>query len=201
MARKITILNKRDLILDSAGKLFRHYGYEKTTIDEIAKDAGIGKGTIYTEFKNKDEIMLCVMRGLIADLNSQMIKSVGSFSNYNLDTIRQMIIKKLLICYSHSKNNFHGTEVFKFVHNNKIMSKEEFYYDSDKIMAELLLKVANNGYIRHQDDYFLTAISIRKALSYFYPPLCLEIKNKNELINQANLVIDLLLFGLTQNKV
>ena len=36
-------------ILESAHKLFSHYGFEKTTIEDIAKEAELGKGTIYLE--------------------------------------------------------------------------------------------------------------------------------------------------------
>jgi AcrR family transcriptional regulator len=35
----------REAILQAARQRFLHYGYKKTTIDEIAQDAGIGKGT------------------------------------------------------------------------------------------------------------------------------------------------------------
>ncbi len=47
---------RRDMILEAAEKRFRRFGYSKTTMEEIAGDAGISKGTIYIYFKNKEEI-------------------------------------------------------------------------------------------------------------------------------------------------
>jgi AcrR family transcriptional regulator len=48
----------RAAILTSALHLFTQKGYENTTIEELARTAGIGKGTIYTYFKTKSEIFL-----------------------------------------------------------------------------------------------------------------------------------------------
>src|SRR5664279_4084016 len=43
-------------ILDAASELITHYGYDKTTVDEIAREAGISKGAIYLHFKSKDDL-------------------------------------------------------------------------------------------------------------------------------------------------
>ncbi len=48
----------KDIILEVAAKRFAHYGYNKTTIEEIAKDSDIGKGSIYLHFRSKEEIFL-----------------------------------------------------------------------------------------------------------------------------------------------
>ena len=44
-------------ILDAAANLFIHYGYDKTTVSDIAREAGISKGAIYLHFKSKDELL------------------------------------------------------------------------------------------------------------------------------------------------
>lgn len=43
-------------ILDAASDLFVRYGYDKTTVDDIARDAGVSKGAIYLHFKGKDAL-------------------------------------------------------------------------------------------------------------------------------------------------
>lgn len=45
-------------ILDAALTLFSRKGYENTSIEELSRAAGIGKGTIYTYFNTKSEIFL-----------------------------------------------------------------------------------------------------------------------------------------------
>ncbi len=48
---------KRTQILTLAKKKFERFGFNKTTVDEIAKDANISKRTLYQEFENKAEIL------------------------------------------------------------------------------------------------------------------------------------------------
>lgn len=43
-------------ILDAAAELIIHYGYDKTTVSDIAAAAGVSKGTIYLHFESKDEL-------------------------------------------------------------------------------------------------------------------------------------------------
>lgn len=55
-------------IVEAADRLFERYGYKKTTVDEIAQAAGIGKGSIYLHFKSKEEIALAWVDQLHANL-------------------------------------------------------------------------------------------------------------------------------------
>ncbi len=48
----------RKAIVDAAVKLFADKGFEQTSMDELARAAGIGKSTIYGYFKAKEEILL-----------------------------------------------------------------------------------------------------------------------------------------------
>jgi TetR/AcrR family acrAB operon transcriptional repressor len=43
-------------ILKAAAELIVHYGYDKTTVDEIARAAGVSKGAIYLHYKSKDDL-------------------------------------------------------------------------------------------------------------------------------------------------
>jgi AcrR family transcriptional regulator len=50
--------DKRQRILEAARKRFRYYGVRKTTMQEIARDAGVAVGTLYLYFKNKDDLLI-----------------------------------------------------------------------------------------------------------------------------------------------
>ncbi|HOD54758.1 MAG TPA: TetR/AcrR family transcriptional regulator [Candidatus Cloacimonadota bacterium] len=52
------ISDKKELILNTAESIFEKYGYAKTSMDDIANEAYIGKGTIYYYFKSKEDIFL-----------------------------------------------------------------------------------------------------------------------------------------------
>ncbi|MDG2049084.1 MAG: TetR/AcrR family transcriptional regulator [Myxococcota bacterium] len=47
---------KREAILIAASKLFRQYGYRRTSMEDIAQETGMSRPSIYSYFKNKDEV-------------------------------------------------------------------------------------------------------------------------------------------------
>jgi TetR/AcrR family acrAB operon transcriptional repressor len=47
---------RAERILDAAMKLITHYGYDKTTVSDIAQEAGVSKGAIYLHWSSKDDL-------------------------------------------------------------------------------------------------------------------------------------------------
>ncbi|MGO8950235.1 MAG: TetR/AcrR family transcriptional regulator [Ktedonobacterales bacterium] len=47
---------REEHILDAASDLLVRFGYRKTTIDDVAREAGVGKGTIYLHWQDKNEL-------------------------------------------------------------------------------------------------------------------------------------------------
>lgn len=52
----------RDAILRAATSLFAQYGFKKASVDEVARLARIGKGTIYQHFESKEALFAEVIR-------------------------------------------------------------------------------------------------------------------------------------------
>jgi AcrR family transcriptional regulator len=50
-------LEREKRILDAAAGLFVHYGFDKTTVSDIAHEAGVSKGAIYLHFESKESLM------------------------------------------------------------------------------------------------------------------------------------------------
>lgn len=55
---------KHDAILDAAATLFRRYGYRRTSMEDIAKETGVSRPSLYSYFKNKDEVFESLSRRL-----------------------------------------------------------------------------------------------------------------------------------------
>ncbi len=64
----------RDAILDATDRLLARYGYGKMTIDDLAKEVGIGKGSIYLHFSSKEEIALSHVDRIIERLCEELKK-------------------------------------------------------------------------------------------------------------------------------
>ncbi|MBC8216742.1 MAG: TetR/AcrR family transcriptional regulator [Candidatus Marinimicrobia bacterium] len=62
-------MNKKQLIIEAAIKVFARDGLEKGKIADIAKEAGIGKGTVYEYFRSKDDIFKVIEESVFSDFN------------------------------------------------------------------------------------------------------------------------------------
>lgn len=63
---------KRLRILGAAAELFATNPFHKVLLSEVAQAAGVGKGTLYTYFKNKDDLYLSVLYSGFAELVERM---------------------------------------------------------------------------------------------------------------------------------
>src|SRR5882724_8261964 len=67
---------RAERILDAAAELVLRWGYKRVTIEEVAKLAGIGKGTVYLHFKTRAALFVAVLVRDSLDLFDSMIDAM-----------------------------------------------------------------------------------------------------------------------------
>jgi AcrR family transcriptional regulator len=67
---------REERILDAAATLLVRWGYRKTTIDDVAREAGVGKGTIYLHWKDKNELFLAAIWRASRQLSDVTIRRI-----------------------------------------------------------------------------------------------------------------------------
>lgn len=60
--------NRNDKIIEAAIRVFTRYGVKRTTMNDIAAEAGIVRQTLYNAFSNKDEILCATIEWYTAQL-------------------------------------------------------------------------------------------------------------------------------------
>ena len=75
-------VDRRKEILDAATNSFTSFGYKATTVEQVAKIANVGKGTIYTFFKNKEELFEAVVRTLIQEMKEETDKIIEPTASF-----------------------------------------------------------------------------------------------------------------------
>lgn len=80
-------IDRKQQIVDAAAKSFSMFGYKATTMDQVARIANVGKGTIYTFFTNKEELFQEIMNRLILEMKNVAERAVDPnqlfFDNLN----------------------------------------------------------------------------------------------------------------------
>jgi len=68
---------KKEKILEASYQRFLHYGYSKTTMNEIAGDLSMSKALLYYYFPDKSQLYVAVMRKLAHDFIQMLSESVA----------------------------------------------------------------------------------------------------------------------------
>jgi len=118
--------NTKDRIINSAKKLFADQGYQKTTIIDISKQAGLSEAALYEYFQGKEDLLLTIpdlwVSELIEDLKDQLFGIKGAFNKlrkylwWNLRRIEQAPLDaKIVYLFLKTNANFMKTEVYSNV--------------------------------------------------------------------------------------
>ncbi len=125
---------KRKKILDKAWELFRKNGYEETKVEDITRELGVSKGSFYTYFKTKDEVLYEILERIKKE-NEERISKI----NVNQEP------SKILEDYVISKMNY----IVKLLNNMKISSinrnlsnskLKNFFEELKKVSIEFIKK-------------------------------------------------------------
>ena len=68
MAVRGTKEDTKNRIIDSAKKLFAEQGYQKTTVVDISKQAGLSEAALYEYFQGKEDLLLTIPDLWVSDL-------------------------------------------------------------------------------------------------------------------------------------
>lgn len=90
--------NTKEAIFKSGVKIFSNKGYTAATMDDIATDAGVAKGTLYYYFKSKEEIFNFIISKGMQLIESQLHDAISTQSNPISRLTRAWEFQVNLIC-------------------------------------------------------------------------------------------------------
>ncbi|MEW9501029.1 TetR/AcrR family transcriptional regulator [Jeotgalibacillus marinus] len=91
---------KKKLILKEAIKLFSQNGYSNTTIEKVAKAAGVSFGSVFSYFKNKESLFNAAVLDPLSD-SKKYLMCIDDFEGTPLERVNQAIDKHI---YYFSRN-------------------------------------------------------------------------------------------------
>jgi len=80
-------IKNRNAILEAAITLFNENGYDNTSIEQIAKAAGVGKGTVYSYYQTKKDIIKGFCEYELEQIHNELVAS----SNQDAPILEQMV--------------------------------------------------------------------------------------------------------------
>ena len=144
---------RRNEIIETAGKLFEEKGYEQTQVQDIVNEIGVAKGLFYYYFKSKDE----VMEELADRYADAIIDAVNNLIDKDISTFDK--INRIFQIFIDSAEKKSGIFMGILKVKNGITHERIFFNVGKKmvpLVTELILSGNDNGECNCSDPKFIT---------------------------------------------
>jgi len=190
----------RDDILDAADRLLARFGYKKMTMDDLAREAGIGKGTTYLHFRGKKEVALGTIDRVVQRLLVHLHEIVESGGSPPV-RVRQMLLTRILFRFDSAKNHSESIDDLLRAVRPAYLARRQRYFDAE---AKVFLRVLEDGRktrVFSFDDGLATAHALLLATNALLPSSlsALELGKRRDVEAKTARIADLLIAGLQQH--
>jgi len=184
---------KREAILHASWALIRHYGYAKTTIDDIARKANVGKGTVYLYFKSKTDIMLA-----LTDLTNQRItkklEQIAAEASPPEERLRACVLYRIMTLFDLVHRYPHSEDVIASILPEIVERLDRYVKRHGELLTQIVEEGRQNGVLK-ADDPQATGQLLANLFEFMTPPYY-RFKTRKALEQFTGQVVDLMLTGL-----
>ena len=181
--------------MTAANEHFSRYGYEKTTVADLAKQVGYSKAYIYRFFESKHAIgeTICsqCLKGIVADVNSAVAATQSATEAF------RVLVKTLV---TNSQNFFFSDRKLYDIAAHSASERWDSYQHYETTIAgvvrEVLLRGRESGEFERKTPLDETVRAIMQVIQPFMNPVMLQY-NLNAVPDASGEVVSLVLRSLS----
>jgi AcrR family transcriptional regulator len=131
----------REAILNATDRLLSSYGYKKMTIDDLAREVGIGKGSVYLHFASKEEIALSHVDRIVERVKSELI-AIANTDFSPVEKLKRMITARVLMRFDSVQHYTQNLNDLLADLRPKLLARRKKYFVEE---AAIFVKVIEQG--------------------------------------------------------
>ncbi len=190
-------ITTRDAILFATDRLLARYGYKKMTIDDLANEVGIGKGSVYLHFSSKEEIALSHIDGIIEKLKSNLRAIAAKPLAVDI-RLREMLLERVLYRFDSVQHYSQSLNELLAVLRPKLLERRKRYFREEaRIFSEIIAEGQLSKLFAKSDpdDTAITFLSATNALLP-YSLSAIELGDRVEVTDRTRKTADVLIRGI-----
>lgn len=202
MARTKSLPNRAELIVEAARELFSRYGYERTSIEDIAKHLNIGKGSVYLDFRTKEDILMRILEGYAQRISAATDELAQHTTRSPLAILQDIFETSILMVYEYVTKDIHTPEALLHTSAQAKIRFAEYFVRKRKNVTNLLIRAAEAGEIESSKANEDTALALLMGTSSLYPPYLDNFSESKERITKdalekrTKILVSILIAGL-----
>lgn len=189
--------NIRDEILDATDRLLQRYGYKKMTIDDLAQEVGIGKGSVYLHFSSKEEIALSHIDRIIERLKAKL-HTIAAKKLPADKRLREMLVERVMLRFDSVQHYTQSlNELLSYV-RPRLLERRKRYFDEEARVFAAIIAEGQEARIfakGNASDLAQTLVTATNSLLP-YSLSAYELGDRADVADRAKKTADLLIRGL-----
>jgi AcrR family transcriptional regulator len=186
-------------ILDATERLLARYGYRKMTVEDIAQEVGIGKGSIYLYFTSKEELVLSHVDRIVQRLTDHL-RSVARAESSAAEKLREMILARVLFRFDGVQRYTKSlNDLLADLRPNLLARRAKHFDEEAQIFKEVLTSGQAKGELTVEDPLSVAYCMLNATNSLLpYSLSTSELGERGEVRQKAAAIADLMLRGLVR---
>lgn len=191
------IRDVKSAILDATDRLLARNGYKKMTIDDLAAEVGIGKGSVYLHFSSKEEIALSHIDAIIERLKSRLYEIANKKVPCDR-RLKEMLIERVIFRFDSVQHYTQSLNDLLSKIRPSLLERRKRYFEEEARLFATLIKEGVDGGSFAKVNVDETARSLLSATNSLLPYSLStqELGERREIHKRASVLADLLLKGV-----
>ena len=183
----------REAILEAMGRLIARLGYHKTTVEDIAMEVGIGKGTVYLHFGSKEEIALEWLDRMHEELMKQL-EALARSSESACERAKALLVARVLLRFDRFASYPHSVEQMMATLKPELAARKESFHAREAVLLACILhEIACRN--PEQTDKSAKAMIVATNALLPYSLRTIEIGDRPTVEDEASCIADLCVTG------
>lgn len=147
-------------VLRSAEELFKRVGFRAVTMELVAREANVAKATLYSYFKNKDELYVAVCARMADILRGSVEQALAKPGDSLDERLAEAVVAKHRPVFTLVRTSPHAAELFTYTHS---MAGEIFANLDVEMLERLRTAMAGDPELAANAEQFARALYFGSA--------------------------------------
>jgi AcrR family transcriptional regulator len=187
----------RTRVLDAADRLLARYGYRKMTVEDIASEAGIGKGSVYLAFASKEEVALSCIDRMVEALLAEL-RSIAAGKGTPLERLRAMLVLRVTRRVDYAHAHAASLDALRAAVRPAFLMRRARHFAAEAALFAELLEAARAAGAARAIEPAAAARALVTATNALLPYSLsvAELGRRAEIEHRADAVAELLVLGI-----
>ncbi|HKP69049.1 MAG TPA: TetR/AcrR family transcriptional regulator [Pyrinomonadaceae bacterium] len=188
----------KSALLDATDRLLSRHGYMKMTIDDLAAEVGIGKGSVYLHFSSKEDIALSHIDRIIERLKNRLAEIAARPTTCER-RLKEMLIERVIFRFDSVQHYTQSLNDLLSKIRPSLLERRKRYFDEEaRLFATLVKEGVEKGEFA-KVNVNETARSLLLATNSLLPYSLStqELGERREIQKRVSALADLVVHGLT----